>query len=232
MDLDTDDIDAQIAALQAAKERKIAAARREQERKEKESAKVLVGLTPKKGEFRSFDFSCIARSSRFELKWCADKRANELPPSPPRQPIFGGASSSRNASVSTTPATAAHPAGGRPRPVKQELPSLHVAGPSRMSSSLMAMRRSGVNASSSSRTVGMGSRSDGDDLEIGPQSENEGNRSTKTERDEDTLAIIEKLQPGPKDFGLDPDGESGWESVEPNSRIRLRWVIAPRSTEH
>jgi hypothetical protein len=61
MDLDTDDIDAQIAALQAAKERKLAAARREQERKEKESAKVLVGLTPKKGEL---DCSAVTQGRR------------------------------------------------------------------------------------------------------------------------------------------------------------------------
>jgi minichromosome maintenance protein 10 len=70
----------------------------------------------------------------------------------------------------------------------------------------------------------MGGRNDADDLEVGPRSSEDelGNKSNKIERDQDTLAIIEKLQPGPKDFGLDPDGESGWENVEPNSRIRLR----------
>lgn len=41
------------------------------------------------------------------------------------------------------------------------------------------------------------------------------------ERDEDSLAIVEKLEPGPKTFGKDPEGEDVWAFVEPNSGIRL-----------
>jgi hypothetical protein len=48
---------------------------------------------------------------------------------------------------------------------------------------------------------------------------------TSVKRDEDTLAIIEDLTPGPQDFGRDPDGGVGWEQVEPYSRLRLRCVI-------
>ena len=44
-------------------------------------------------------------------------------------------------------------------------------------------------------------------------------------RDEDSLIVIEDLQPGPKNFGRDPDGEFGWESLEPNSGLRLRYVL-------
>ncbi len=49
MDSDTDDIDAQIAALHAVKERKLAAARKAKEREARDAEKVLVGVTPTKG---------------------------------------------------------------------------------------------------------------------------------------------------------------------------------------
>jgi hypothetical protein len=44
------------------------------------------------------------------------------------------------------------------------------------------------------------------------------------QRDQDGLAIIEKLRPGPRDFGKDPEGEGVWAFVEPNSGIRLSCV--------
>lgn len=48
MEVDISDLDAQIALLQAAKEKKLAIAARDRERKEREDAKVLVGVTPTK----------------------------------------------------------------------------------------------------------------------------------------------------------------------------------------
>jgi hypothetical protein len=41
------------------------------------------------------------------------------------------------------------------------------------------------------------------------------------ERDEGSLAIVEKLEPGPRAFGKDPEGEDVWAFVEPNSGVRL-----------
>ncbi len=40
-------------------------------------------------------------------------------------------------------------------------------------------------------------------------------------RDEDSLAIIENLLPGPRNFERDPEGEEEWVHLEPNSAIRL-----------
>jgi hypothetical protein len=40
-------------------------------------------------------------------------------------------------------------------------------------------------------------------------------------RDNESLAVIEKLTLGPKEFGFDPEGAYTWEYVEPNSGIRL-----------
>ena len=48
MDVDTTDLDAQIAALQATKARKLAAAERVQRDMEKEQVKVLIEQTPTK----------------------------------------------------------------------------------------------------------------------------------------------------------------------------------------
>lgn len=45
-------------------------------------------------------------------------------------------------------------------------------------------------------------------------------RKTVT-RDEDSLAIIENLLPGPRNFERDPEGEEEWVHLEPNSAIRL-----------
>jgi hypothetical protein len=50
--LDTSDLDAQIAALQAEKARKVAIAERAQRQKEKEEARTLIGSTPTKGTSR------------------------------------------------------------------------------------------------------------------------------------------------------------------------------------
>lgn len=47
----------------------------------------------------------------------------------------------------------------------------------------------------------------------------------KLERDEDSLRLVEKLEMGPKEFGTGPEGDGRWESVEPNSQIRLLCVL-------
>ena len=39
------------------------------------------------------------------------------------------------------------------------------------------------------------------------------------------LTILEDLKPGPKEFGRDPEGEHDWLHLEPNSKIRLAWVL-------
>lgn len=55
MTVDTADIDAQIALLQAEKEKKLEVARRQQERQAREDAKILIASTPgKKGRSLSF----------------------------------------------------------------------------------------------------------------------------------------------------------------------------------
>jgi hypothetical protein len=46
------------------------------------------------------------------------------------------------------------------------------------------------------------------------------------DRDEDDLTILNKLELGPREFGVDPDGKEMWEKLEPNSGIRLKWVHA------
>ena len=44
------------------------------------------------------------------------------------------------------------------------------------------------------------------------------------QRDANSLTIVENLQPGTKDFGLDPEGEEEWRHLEPNTGIRLSYV--------
>lgn len=44
-------------------------------------------------------------------------------------------------------------------------------------------------------------------------------------RDESSLTVKEELTPGPKEFGLDTEGLHEWRAVEPNSGIRLSWVV-------
>lgn len=117
--------------------------------------------------------------------------------------------------------------------VKQTLPSLPpsaVAGPSKMTASLAAIRKPSLTQSGSqwagksrsmpkpAATSTKGKEPDsGDDSEL--EVEEEGVR-----RDADSLAIVEKLTLGPKEFGYDPEGEESWEYVEPNSGIRLASV--------
>jgi len=43
---------------------------------------------------------------------------------------------------------------------------------------------------------------------------------TGTERDAD-LCVVNDIPLGPGTFGLDPEGENEWRSLEPNSGIRL-----------
>ncbi|ORY24121.1 hypothetical protein BCR39DRAFT_547670 [Naematelia encephala] len=40
-------------------------------------------------------------------------------------------------------------------------------------------------------------------------------------REQDSMMVVERLKPGPKHFGRDPEGEEVWAFVEPNSGIRL-----------
>ena len=44
-------------------------------------------------------------------------------------------------------------------------------------------------------------------------------------RDADSLALVENLVPGPKKFGRDPEGEEEFRNLEPNSLIRLSYVL-------
>jgi hypothetical protein len=41
------------------------------------------------------------------------------------------------------------------------------------------------------------------------------------QRDADDLTILENLDPGPKEHGIDPEGGEEWLHLEPNSKIRL-----------
>lgn len=53
-----------------------------------------------------------------------------------------------------------------------------------------------------------------------PDSEGSG-RGKGAERNEDDLTIKHKLRLGPKEHGLDPEGENEWLFNEPNAGIRL-----------
>lgn len=51
--------------------------------------------------------------------------------------------------------------------------------------------------------------------------------STKPEevKRRDDLTVLERLERGPREFGSGPEGDGKWQSVEPNSGIRLRLVV-------
>lgn len=112
----------------------------------------------------------------------------------------------------------------------QKLPSLppsSTAGPSKMAANLASFRNPNAVAGPSKQTSQWAGRSrsiptvakkeavsdDDDELEV---------EAPMIERDDVSLALIEKLSLGPKEFGYDPEGEKSWEYVEPNSGIRLR----------
>ncbi|WWD21887.1 hypothetical protein CI109_106375 [Kwoniella shandongensis] len=221
MDLDTSDLDAQIAALQAAKATKLAKAEAARRVLEKEEAKVLIGSTPTKATLK-------------------EKAKNEaVLPSRPAQPNFGSSSTS---SRYTKPASVA-------KPTPQPLPSIPSSKPSSLSSSLAALRRSNSSSSKSpqtaqpTRSVNLSQKttisavpsiaeSSSRARDRSPESEYDDNGKGKAKeplRDEDSLTIIEKLELGPKEFGRDPEGEEEWRDVEPNSGIRLSKRILPHS---
>ncbi|WRT65218.1 uncharacterized protein IL334_002161 [Kwoniella shivajii] len=232
MDVDTSDIDAQIAALQKARDDKLAQAAKARRAIEKEEAKVLVGSTPTKASLKA-----SMRNDPTAL------------PSRPAQPKFTSSTSSSSSSslrlLSVSKPTQ--------KPALQELPSLPTSGPSSMGSSLAALRRSSSNSRSpqpiiarsngfterikpspsSSKTITESSKNPrpstdkpsiqkgkGRDKSDSPGLEVE-DKKDQIQRDEDSLTIIEKLELGPKEFGLDTEGEEEWRNVEPNSGIRL-----------
>ncbi|WVQ97510.1 hypothetical protein IAU59_004624 [Kwoniella sp. CBS 9459] len=204
MDLDTSDLDAQIAALQAAKAAKVAKAEAARLANEKEQAKILVGNTPTKASVRA--------------------AAKEEPkPTRPAQPNFQPAS-----------AKLSHP---RPKAVPQVLPTLPSRKASSMGSSLAALRRSGSSSQSPqpplNRSSGFTDKHKLSQPAVQAESSkharsrspelytNDQGKGKEAMRDEDRLTIIENLELGPREFGLDPEGEEEWRNVEPNSGIRL-----------
>ncbi|OCF40221.1 hypothetical protein I317_05978 [Kwoniella heveanensis CBS 569] len=214
MDLDTSDLDAQIAALQAAKAAKMAKADAARLAREREEAKILVGNTPTKASIRA------------AIK-------EEPKPSRPAQPNFN--SGLPKANVAPPKAKA----------VPQVLPTLPARKASSMGSSLAALRRSGSASQSpqpaASRSAGFTDKNKpSQSSHQAESSKHARNRSPELDlydkgkgkevmRDEDNLAIIENLVLGPKEFGLDPEGEEEWLNVEPNSGIRLSKRILPHS---
>lgn len=113
----------------------------------------------------------------------------------------------------------------KPKQAKQILPSIQPqAGPSRLSSSLAALRhrpsssrdqdvslRSGL---SSSR----GKRPASEELEV---EQDQRRKGKQVQRNEDDLTVAHDLRIGPKEHGPDPEGENEWSFHEPNSGIRL-----------
>jgi minichromosome maintenance protein 10 len=208
MDADTADLDAQIAKLQEERRRKLAIAERAQREREKEEAKVLIGLTPTKkkvssdGELSVSNLVC----SR------AETSAKTLPMKP-AQPDF----------------TSRAPLKAPPRP-KQALPSLPSAAhptKSNLSSSLASLRKATGSSSATtpvprsttfaSRPAGIVRAEAGPSRQLSPDLEVD---EPGPQRGED-LTILENLMPGPRDFGRDPEGEHEWLHLEPNSKIRL-----------
>ncbi|WVW78986.1 hypothetical protein I302_100949 [Kwoniella bestiolae CBS 10118] len=227
MEVDTTDLDAQIAALQKLKDAKLAKAEESRRIKEKEQAKVLVGSTPTKASLRA-----------------AVKNDPTYLPSKPSQPNF---------TLDLKPKAKPMPK-HRPGFAPQVLPSLLKAGPSKMGSSLAALRKGASssprpvasdvvrsnsfdqrNKPSSSTSSGQNhtGKGKGKEKERSPDLEIEyddlEDSSKHITRDEDNLTIVENLELGPKEFGLDPEGEEEWRFVEPNSGIRLSKRILSHS---
>ena len=55
------------------------------------------------------------------------------------------------------------------------------------------------------------------DVETGPGRE----KGKAVQRDHDDLTVVHDLKIGPREHGLDPEGENEWSFHEPNSGIRL-----------
>jgi hypothetical protein len=113
---------------------------------------------------------------------------------PPKKPVFAVAPKSKQ--------------------VKQVLPSIPAeAGPSKYSSSLAAMRQK---ADTRQTSDGAKKRYASEEPEIEGSGKGKG-----VERNEDDLTIKHNLRLGPKEHGLDPEGENEWLFNEPNAGIRL-----------
>jgi hypothetical protein len=197
---DIDDLDAQIAALQALKANKLAKEEAIRKLDEKKAKDILIGSTPTKSESSLLG---ILRCYANDLDKTLQDAAKFSPP--PKKPVFAPA-----------PKT---------KPVKQVLPSIPAeAGPSRLSSSLAALRqKSEANANprvqGSAGSSSKRPRNGSEELEVGfPSGKGKGRA---IHRDEDDLTVKHDLRIGPKEHGLDPEGENEWLYHEPNSGIRL-----------
>lgn len=103
------------------------------------------------------------------------------------------------------------------KPIKQVLPSIPAeAGPSKYSTSLAAMRQKN-DIRAPTLTHHHKSRYGSEELEI----EGSNEKGKGVERNEDDLTIKHNLRLGPKEHGLDPEGENEWLFHEPNAGIRL-----------
>jgi hypothetical protein len=99
------------------------------------------------------------------------------------------------------------------KPIKQVLPSIPAeAGPSRLSTSLAAMRQNSDTRQTSDRPKKRYASEDPEGAE---------RKGKEVERNEDDLTIKHNLQLGPKEHGPDPEGENEWLFNEPNAAIRL-----------
>jgi minichromosome maintenance protein 10 len=190
--LDTSDIDAQIAALQAQKATKLAKAEKTRKELEKEEARVLIGLTPTKTATKGIFplphplYILMRMIERAEK----ERHLSELPKRPV-QPKFQAKEPKRPVVV-------------------QKLPSLPQAGSSKFSSSLASIRRGSVQGFDT-KDVRTRARSRSGSLEV----------DVSRRRDGEDLTVVEDLKIGPREFGRDPEGEDVWDFLEPNSGIRL-----------
>jgi len=119
-----------------------------------------------------------------------------------------------------------------PRSAKQVLPSIPAeAGPSGFSKSLAGMRNPNTHGSRSSArsTLEKTSRYGSEELEI--ETSGGKGKGRAVERNEDDLTIKHDLRLGPKEHGLDPEGENEWLFNEPNAGIRLSYVSTEGSAE-
>lgn len=199
-----DDLDAQLAALQAKIAARDARAAREKQRQEAEEAKILVGATPPKrtkvhtapppeapAQPSFVRASALPRTSAASSS--SSSRRDEPPPLPPSQPAPSS--------------LAERLAARRNRAPKQVLPTLERTATFRDNiarAKAAAMKDDGPKRASKDPTAD-------DDLDI---------VRTGAERESD-LTISTELQLGPGEFGPDPEGEHEWRALEPNSGIRL-----------
>ena len=200
---DTEDLDAQIAALQAKKTLKEAKQEALRKIDEKKARQILVGSTPTKG---SWNHDLVVHRVADDVERTIRNDVKFSPP--PKKPVFTMA----------------------PRSAKQVLPSIPAeAGPSGFSKSLAGMRKPDTHGSRSSArsTLEKTTRYGSEQLEIElPGGKGKGRA---VERNEDDLTIKHDLRLGPKEHGLDPEGENEWLFNEPNAGIRLSCVSTETS---